>query len=288
MHPELARIEATYLRLVQAVTDGELSLDDALATLEHQQAIDGAGAVWGLDADGRWWRSAHPGAARQAADPARFVPLQLPPSAHSGLPPWANPELAGERAVPVPAPARPGRERSLGHPARAPIGAWLRRNARHVAVVGVCVAILVIVVARRDTGGGGPDQVIGNPTTGTWAPDTTTSTAPAPSTSTTTPAAAPDRAQAQALVDALSSPQVAAVRGALADGRIDPLEHARWAGLATAGLTARAGAATEGRAGEATGPVELVADDGTVVTTLTARYVQRDGRWRLAGWPTQR
>lgn len=87
---ELIEMQANYQSLVDAVSAGSLSYDDAVNSLSHMRATDANGTVWSLDIDGNFLAGPAAGEA-QLMDPYRF--------AERGSPgPWSQPK-SNERTV---------------------------------------------------------------------------------------------------------------------------------------------------------------------------------------------
>lgn len=78
MHPELQHLDQQYRQIVAALQSGHLSEQDALGVLAGMSAVDGEGAVWTIDPYSGDFVRSYPGQAPVPANPAMFVPAQLP------------------------------------------------------------------------------------------------------------------------------------------------------------------------------------------------------------------
>ena len=81
---ELAALNEQYRNLVDAVSTGSMSIDQAMLTLDNLSATDAEGNVWRLDLEGRFL-SGRPGTQPQLSDPMRFAvqtpgPWDAPPA----------------------------------------------------------------------------------------------------------------------------------------------------------------------------------------------------------------
>jgi len=90
---ELAALNEQYRNLVDAVSAGSMSIDQAMLTLDNLSATDSDGNVWRLDLEGRFL-SGRPGEQPQLSDPMRFA-LQTPG-------PWdAPPVIPATHSIPT-------------------------------------------------------------------------------------------------------------------------------------------------------------------------------------------
>lgn len=69
---ELVMLEEQYRNLVDAVSTGVMTMDEAVTTLDNMVATDAEGIAWRLDLEGRFL-AGRPGDQPQLADPQRFA-----------------------------------------------------------------------------------------------------------------------------------------------------------------------------------------------------------------------
>lgn len=79
MHPDLQALHSRYTDLAGAANNGDISVEDATATLDGLSVTDATGAVWKMDVYGQFLRADFPGADPAPADPASFAADSAPP-----------------------------------------------------------------------------------------------------------------------------------------------------------------------------------------------------------------
>jgi len=85
LHPDLANLDAVYRKLYEDVSNGTLTVDDAVIVLENTQVPDGDGALWSIDPHSGDFIRTIPGQdAGSVTDPAMFVGAVLPPIPFNG------------------------------------------------------------------------------------------------------------------------------------------------------------------------------------------------------------
>lgn len=308
LHPELARLEAEYNRLIDAFEAGELTYEAATATLAHLVVVDGTGTQWGMDETGAFIRRRSPGDPGEVADPIAFAPAQLPPRASAGAPPWANPDLMSPPAGPnlhregppafdptayVPSPVQAAgsihdaRSVARKSPGASPLARLtelvpqrvadlVTKNKRMLLIVAGCVAVLFAVSVIR----GGDDDPTGG--------------VPSASMPTDGPSASPVPTgdDASAVISALTSGKRDAAAAAVAnpgDANVVARQTALLRGFVETELsvTAQGPAALEPDGASAVQTWQLI-DEATKspVGTAAVRWVKGPtGAWRLADWP---
>lgn len=196
LHPDLAQLHASYTAVLDDYDEGNLSYDDALASIGAMTVIDGAGFVWAIDTETGEFTRAQPGDVPQFAQPSAFVPAQVP---SRGGPVWAAEDLMRPPSQARPqqfggdgpmrlAPSRQGDDGSAGGgrqprvksgkslarsevsglskfvPADSKIGALLIEKKRMVLVAVACVAVVSAVVLLKPSSGEvaapGPDDSV--------------------------------------------------------------------------------------------------------------------------------
>lgn len=313
LHPELARLEAQYNGLIDQVQAQNLSYNDALVTLASLSIVDGAGAQWGINVDGDFTRMSEPGGAAKPADPAGFVPPQLPQRPGAPSAPWNNPDLMQPPAdvahndnpmFPMPAQPTAGIPRGRALPddtegrsvgrlgellAKLPGGGSLAGNKRLIIIVVVCVLVLGFIVTR-----GGDDGAPAGP--GTTATETD---APAPlptdvpatiGTIPVAPAPAPNPDEVASALSALTSGDrnlVAGVVNGLTDEAAIAVTTASFAGIERSGLTilADAPAATATGADQTLNLVDTATSASYARATVSWVRVEGGG-WKLTAAPS--
>lgn len=321
LHPELARLEEQYNQLLDQVEAHNITFDNAKDTLAQLVVVDGNGAQWGMNVDGDFVCAASPDTAPVPADPARFVPPQLPQRAGPAQPPWASsgdlmapPVGVGGQAAPVmpvtpvsyePAIPQashlpddePGRKPKRGLPSvpAGGIGDVISRNKRMIIIGVICVAVLGFIAMRG--GEEAPDAVPGTTVPGeTTLPGEPSTPLPtdAPGTETTTappaePAAVPNADEVAAgLANLISGDRglvSRTVSGLSTDSAI-AVTTASFAGIERAGLSIRPNPPAQSDQG-ADQTLDLVDNaTGTVYATATITWVRGpDNAWVMATAP---
>lgn len=189
LHPDLHRLQQQYNQVLDEHEAGNLSYEDALATVQAMTVIDGGGFVWLIDSASGAFLRATPGEQPYEADPATFIPAQIPAP---GSAPWASqqdllrpPSMPSSR-TPAPqhfdeyapqgaafdeeevyspmmqrraAGVAPGASRSpaalLAKVRSVQLPPLLEKNKRLVAVAGIVLALFVGIVLK----GGGEEAV---------------------------------------------------------------------------------------------------------------------------------
>ncbi len=85
LHPLLADLDISYRKLVDDVSAGRISIEDAQIVLEHTKVADGDGALWSIDPQSGDFVRTVPGQQGTFADPQMFVGAVLPPLPFNGL-----------------------------------------------------------------------------------------------------------------------------------------------------------------------------------------------------------
>lgn len=276
LHPDLQMLRQRYDELLHHVDAGHLTAENAISTLETMVAVDALGAEWRINAEGVFMRNM-PGAERVFADPRQFHSIGIRSSAaldsvtlsQPPIDPYRSP-VAGPYTAPFttspPSEPQPTRR---SFPTKLPsvrIPASVGRRRRPIIIVACSMIAVAVIVGRGGSG------VIDN----TPAP-----VVAAPSEQ------SPSKAQAAAVVDALTSGRAAA-KEVLPTGSVAEL-------LGTAGNLAAAEAlGFDVRAGELriTGTAVAVDvdvyDGDTLVAAWSLPLTGIDGRWVAAGPATSR
>ena len=85
LHPLLADLDTSYRKLVDDVSAGRISIEDAQIVLEHTKVADGDGALWSIDPQSGDFVRTVPGQQSTFSDPQMFVGAVLPPIPFNGL-----------------------------------------------------------------------------------------------------------------------------------------------------------------------------------------------------------
>lgn len=171
MHPELNRIEESYLALVADLQAGHIGQTDALAVLSGLTAVDGDGWVWSIDPYSGDFLRAMPGQPASPADPSQFVasrlpvvPVAVPPH---GTPPDQVSEFLHPNLRPLPpSPASTRAVQALGGVAGGiaggvggaakPIMGLLKGRGRTFAVIAGGILLAAALFVGRP--GGAPES----------------------------------------------------------------------------------------------------------------------------------
>jgi hypothetical protein len=134
MHPELEDLQSKYNSLVDQVDAGNITIEQAMATLPSYTAIDGEGWLWSIDPETGTFQRSHPNGTPEPANASLFVAAQIqgyggptpvqspPPFTPSTRPDLMTPPAPGPfgaTAPPAPFAAPPG---PFGAPASGPFG----------------------------------------------------------------------------------------------------------------------------------------------------------------------
>lgn len=84
LHPLLEDLDRSYRALVDDVSSGRISIQDAQIVLEHTQVADGDGAMWSIDPQSGDFVRTVPGQQGTFADPQMFIGAVLPPIPFNG------------------------------------------------------------------------------------------------------------------------------------------------------------------------------------------------------------
>lgn len=84
LHPLLEDLDRSYRALVDDVSAGRISIQDAQIVLEHTQVADGDGAMWSIDPQSGDFVRTVPGQQGTFADPQMFIGAVLPPIPFNG------------------------------------------------------------------------------------------------------------------------------------------------------------------------------------------------------------
>jgi hypothetical protein len=87
LHPDLSRLQERYNEVLDQYEAGNISYDDALATVQAMSVVDGSGFIWIIDSVSGSFLRAVPGEAPVETDPSEFAPARIP---SQGSAPWAS------------------------------------------------------------------------------------------------------------------------------------------------------------------------------------------------------
>jgi hypothetical protein len=234
---------------------------------DDPRIVDSTGAHWSLDEHRNFIRRLSPDAPAQVADPSQFAPHHQPAPHVATQYETYQPRVAQEPAQVLRRSKRvPRAPRSLPPVVTQMLDA-LARNKTTVAVAVLAVGLVLAAFVVR---GGGSD-----PAVAPGSPD------PAPSL-------VPDSGRVESVLTALTGKdpsKLTAVFTQVPTGSVAVLDHARFAGLSTLGYRVVPGEPS-GDGATATQPFSVQNTDGVVIATGVVSWVQNEGPWLIASWPT--
>lgn len=87
LHPDLSRLQERYNEVLDEYEAGNISYEDALATVQAMSVVDGSGFIWIIDSVSGSFLRAVPGESPVETDPSEFAPARIPAP---GSAPWAS------------------------------------------------------------------------------------------------------------------------------------------------------------------------------------------------------
>jgi hypothetical protein len=87
LHPDLSRLQERYNEVLDEYEAGNISYEDALATVQAMSVVDGSGFIWAIDSISGSFLRAVPGELPVETDPSEFTPARIPTQ---GSAPWAS------------------------------------------------------------------------------------------------------------------------------------------------------------------------------------------------------
>lgn len=169
LHPLLADLDTSYRKLVDDVSAGRISIEDAQIVLEHTKVADGDGALWSIDPQSGDFVRTVPGQQSTFADPQMFVGAVLPPipfngpEQFTGIPQGHPGAYAGPPSLAPVAPdsaltklknKRSARQPSSGAALTKAKGMF-KGKTRSLIIPGVAVIVLLYIVLGKDASSGG-------------------------------------------------------------------------------------------------------------------------------------
>jgi hypothetical protein len=276
---ELEELNDHYRSLVESVSGGVLSVDEAVRTLKNMSTTDAEGYVWSLDLEGRFL-AGRPGETPILIDPQRFANRNAPG-------PWDNTwSPAQDLTAP---PAQPGSMTHLGgsRPAarrkspmpKISLGALIARvggagRLRTPIIVGVALLAIVLVWGSQ------------NSTESPGSPIEVTDTSPTAPGAPTTPADDPVLAAVSGLLTQIGAPDtdLAAVMVDPGTGSGFILRRAQFAGYRAVGLQLVTNS-VKAQDGGYLAVVSLQDGSGNTIISGKAEIVTKGETLLLAGWP---
>lgn len=322
---DLADLQAHYQSLVEGVSAGALSYDDAVQALANIAATDAAGVVWRLDISGNFL-SGPAGMEPVLTDPQRFVertspgpwdaavplsaggPMNAPSFATGSFGPGAFGSDAGgfdptygngynTSPYGAPAPTQPGSpvetertdragRRGLRLPAIPDFnGGFVESVKRYRTLIIVASAVVGAALIWSTSSTSTPTTQLDIPTS-TATPSATPISDPAATPTTVAPNPLLDTTNALLAQLGTGTPVAApAVVANPGQGDRALLRRAQFAGYTAVGLTLRAVSVTETGEGKATAKVELVNPEGVALIEGSVELVQKEAGWLLKSWP---
>jgi hypothetical protein len=282
---ELASLEEQYRNLVDAVSSGVMTMDEAVHTLDNLVATDAEGTVWRLDLEGRFL-AGRPGEQPQPADPQRFS-VRTPG-------PWDGGWSAGIESAPSLIPSTPVESpstprRTVRKGARRPrvdvtsllnrFGGFSRLRTPLI-VVGALVAGLLVWT------GSGSEDPQGTPLPVTESTVTPTTPLPGTPQEPVTPGDQDLTNTVRRLLASLGDPAVDLTSVIKEPGSGDKLllRRAQYAGYRAVGLELAVVSVEEGSP-RAVARIELRDGEGRAVVSGKVSVLREGDKVRLGGWP---
>lgn len=169
LHPLLADLDTSYRKLVDDVSAGRISIEDAQIVLEHTKVADGDGALWSIDPQSGDFVRTVPGQQSTFADPQMFVGSVLPPipfngpEEFTGIPDGHPGAYAGPPSLAPIAPDSTITKLKKKKAARQPSsGAALTKakgmfkgKIRSLVIPGIAIIVVLYIIVGGDASSGG-------------------------------------------------------------------------------------------------------------------------------------